>query len=146
MAHQSRLIATDIESYLQAHQERTLLRFTTCGSVGDGKSTLQKMFGGIAWMERGNLVVGLMAEGSMSDLDAIIVRCAPEETSKVLQESGVRPFEHDPDPSPIGQSLQREMLQKQLARFSDNGSITSSHGEDAAPQLEPTPPQEDRAG
>ena len=46
----------------------------------------------------------------------------------------------------LGQSLQREMLQKQLARFSDTGSITSSHGEDAAPQLEPAPPQEDRAG
>jgi predicted DNA-binding protein (MmcQ/YjbR family) len=57
------------------------------------KATEKKMFGGIGWMERGNLVVGLMAQGSLSDVDAVIVRCKPEETSKVLQEPGVRPFE-----------------------------------------------------
>ncbi|MGD9979093.1 MAG: sulfate adenylyltransferase subunit CysN [Hyphomonadaceae bacterium] len=36
----SSLIATDIESYLSRHQHKTLLRFITCGSVDDGKSTL----------------------------------------------------------------------------------------------------------
>tara|TARA_B100000963_G_scaffold359660_1_gene387653 strand:+ start:15383 stop:17287 length:1905 start_codon:yes stop_codon:yes gene_type:complete len=30
----------DIEAYLQAHQHKSLLRFITCGSVDDGKSTL----------------------------------------------------------------------------------------------------------
>ena len=40
MAHISNLIATDIESYLAAHKEKELLRFITCGSVDDGKSTL----------------------------------------------------------------------------------------------------------
>ncbi|OXE36071.1 MAG: adenylyl-sulfate kinase [Phenylobacterium zucineum] len=40
MAHQSDLIATDIEAYLLAHQHKSLLRFITCGSVDDGKSTL----------------------------------------------------------------------------------------------------------
>ena len=34
------LIATDIEAYLEQHQKKTLLRFITCGSVDDGKSTL----------------------------------------------------------------------------------------------------------
>ena len=34
------LIAQDIEAYLEAHQHKTLLRFITCGSVDDGKSTL----------------------------------------------------------------------------------------------------------
>jgi bifunctional enzyme CysN/CysC len=34
------LIAKDIEAYLQTHQHKTLLRFITCGSVDDGKSTL----------------------------------------------------------------------------------------------------------
>lgn len=53
----------------------------------------KKMFGGIGWMEKGNLVVGLMAQGSMSDVDAIIVRCKPETTGAVLKEPGVRPFE-----------------------------------------------------
>lgn len=34
------LIASDIEKYLKVHEEKTLLRFITCGSVDDGKSTL----------------------------------------------------------------------------------------------------------
>jgi bifunctional enzyme CysN/CysC len=40
MAHVSDLIETDIEAYLHAHQHKSLLRFLTCGSVDDGKSTL----------------------------------------------------------------------------------------------------------
>ncbi len=36
----SSLIAEDIEAYLHAHQHKSLLRFLTCGSVDDGKSTL----------------------------------------------------------------------------------------------------------
>jgi bifunctional enzyme CysN/CysC len=40
MAHVSNLIAEDIEQYLHAHQHKSLLRFITCGSVDDGKSTL----------------------------------------------------------------------------------------------------------
>ena len=34
------LIAEDIEAYLLKHQHKSLLRFITCGSVDDGKSTL----------------------------------------------------------------------------------------------------------
>jgi bifunctional enzyme CysN/CysC len=34
------LIAEDIEAYLELHQHKELLRFITCGSVDDGKSTL----------------------------------------------------------------------------------------------------------
>jgi len=40
MAHISELIATDIDSYLISHQKKSILRFITCGSVDDGKSTL----------------------------------------------------------------------------------------------------------
>jgi bifunctional enzyme CysN/CysC len=40
MAHQSDLIATDIDAYLKEHEHKSLLRFITCGSVDDGKSTL----------------------------------------------------------------------------------------------------------
>src|SRR5437762_13427416 len=36
----SDLISEDIEAYLHAHQHKTMLRFITCGSVDDGKSTL----------------------------------------------------------------------------------------------------------
>ena len=39
-AHKSNLIAEDIEGYLKAHEHKSLLRFMTCGSVDDGKSTL----------------------------------------------------------------------------------------------------------
>jgi bifunctional enzyme CysN/CysC len=34
------LIASDISAYLALHQNKSLLRFITCGSVDDGKSTL----------------------------------------------------------------------------------------------------------
>jgi len=40
VAHISDLIATDIQAYLRQHETKTLLRFLTCGSVDDGKSTL----------------------------------------------------------------------------------------------------------
>jgi bifunctional enzyme CysN/CysC len=40
MTHKSELIAADIEAYLKAHEHKSLLRFITCGSVDDGKSTL----------------------------------------------------------------------------------------------------------
>jgi bifunctional enzyme CysN/CysC len=40
MAHVSDLIATDIQQYLAQHEKKGLLRFITCGSVDDGKSTV----------------------------------------------------------------------------------------------------------
>ncbi|MFT5117997.1 MAG: sulfate adenylyltransferase subunit 1 [Kiritimatiellia bacterium] len=40
MSHQSELIAEDINAYLAQHEQKELLRFITCGSVDDGKSTL----------------------------------------------------------------------------------------------------------
>ncbi len=40
MSHVSDLIATDIDHYLRQHEQKSLLRFITCGSVDDGKSTL----------------------------------------------------------------------------------------------------------
>ncbi len=40
MSHQGSLIESDIEAYLEQHQHKSLLRFITCGSVDDGKSTL----------------------------------------------------------------------------------------------------------
>lgn len=40
MSHQSDLIEDDINAYLAQHEQKELLRFLTCGSVDDGKSTL----------------------------------------------------------------------------------------------------------
>ncbi|MEQ8651854.1 MAG: sulfate adenylyltransferase subunit CysN [Kiloniellales bacterium] len=40
MAHKSDLIAEDIGGYLKSQEHKSLLRFITCGSVDDGKSTL----------------------------------------------------------------------------------------------------------
>ncbi|MGA2307822.1 MAG: hypothetical protein ABSH29_27085, partial [Acidimicrobiales bacterium] len=34
------LLVSDIDAYLQRHDTKTMLRFLTCGSVDDGKSTL----------------------------------------------------------------------------------------------------------
>ncbi len=40
MAHQSDLIEKNIDAYLHAQEHKSFLRFITCGSVDDGKSTL----------------------------------------------------------------------------------------------------------
>ena len=40
MAHHDELIARDILGYLSAQENKSFLRFITCGSVDDGKSTL----------------------------------------------------------------------------------------------------------
>jgi bifunctional enzyme CysN/CysC len=40
MARESPVNARDIDAYLASHQRKSLLRFITCGSVDDGKSTL----------------------------------------------------------------------------------------------------------
>lgn len=40
MSHASPLIEQDILAYLKQHENKQLLRFITCGSVDDGKSTL----------------------------------------------------------------------------------------------------------
>jgi bifunctional enzyme CysN/CysC len=41
MAHaMDELLATDVEGYLRRHEDKSMLRFITCGSVDDGKSTL----------------------------------------------------------------------------------------------------------
>ncbi|WP_271274280.1 sulfate adenylyltransferase subunit CysN [Aliamphritea hakodatensis] len=40
MTHSSDLISEDIVQYLHNHEQKSLLRFITCGSVDDGKSTL----------------------------------------------------------------------------------------------------------
>ncbi len=40
MTVSSDLIADDIEAYLERHANKSMLRFITCGSVDDGKSTL----------------------------------------------------------------------------------------------------------
>jgi len=40
MSQQANLIESDIQAYLKQHENKELIRFFTCGSVDDGKSTL----------------------------------------------------------------------------------------------------------
>jgi len=40
MSEKNKKIASDIEGYLKEHENKDMLRFLTCGSVDDGKSTL----------------------------------------------------------------------------------------------------------
>lgn len=51
------------------------------------------MFGGLGFMERGNMVTGIMGD-AMDDDSSIVVRCRPEDTPKLLKEEGVKPFVH----------------------------------------------------
>lgn len=46
----------------------------------------KRMFGGLAFLERGNLVVGVLG-------DDLIARVGPSGTAKALEEPGVRPFD-----------------------------------------------------
>jgi hypothetical protein len=49
------------------------------------KATEKRMFGGVCWMERGNLVVGVMG-------DDLLARVAAEEAPKLLKRKGVERF------------------------------------------------------
>ena len=40
MNNENELLRQDILSYLEQHEKKDMLRFLTCGSVDDGKSTL----------------------------------------------------------------------------------------------------------
>lgn len=46
----------------------------------------------------------------------------------------------------LGRPLQRKMLEKQLAGFTDDSKAAAGHGEDVTSQLDASPPPEDRAG
>ena len=61
MAHQSELIEKDILAYLKSQEEKSLLRFITCGSVDDGKSTL---IGRLLWDSK------MVFEDQLSALEA----------------------------------------------------------------------------
>ena len=55
-------------------------------ALGDRPGVVErKMFGGLAFMARGNMAVGVLGED-------LIVRLAPEEYDGVLGEDGVREF------------------------------------------------------
>jgi TfoX/Sxy family transcriptional regulator of competence genes len=49
------------------------------------KAVERKMFGGVAWMERGNLVAGVWK-------DSLIARVPPGETAEAVTEPGVSAF------------------------------------------------------
>lgn len=67
---------------------------------------------------------------------------------KLNRQGAKREFEVAWYTKELGRPLQREMLQRQLALLSENGANArnAGHGEDAAPELEPATPQQDRAG
>jgi bifunctional enzyme CysN/CysC len=61
MSRRSDLIISDINTYLKSQEENGMLRFITCGSVDDGKSTL---IGRLLWDSK------LIFEDQMADLEA----------------------------------------------------------------------------
>ena len=79
MSHQSELIEQNIEEYLKQHEQKDILRFITCGSVDDGKSTLigrmlhdSKMIyeDQLAAIERDSKLVG--TTGTQADLALLV--------------------------------------------------------------------------
>lgn len=69
MAHQSELIAQDIHAYLKSQEEKSMLRFITCGSVDDGKSTL---IGRLLWDSK------LIFEDQLAALQIDSKRCGTQ--------------------------------------------------------------------
>ena len=69
MAHQSDLIAEDIHAYLKQQEEKSLLRFITCGSVDDGKSTL---IGRLLWDSK------MIFEDQLATLESDSKRCGTQ--------------------------------------------------------------------
>jgi bifunctional enzyme CysN/CysC len=69
MTTQSSLIAEDIVTYLKKQEEKSMLRFITCGSVDDGKSTL---IGRLLWDSK------LIYEDQLAALEADSKRCGTQ--------------------------------------------------------------------
>jgi bifunctional enzyme CysN/CysC len=69
MTAQSELINNDIHAYLKVHEEKGMLRFITCGSVDDGKSTL---IGRLLWDSK------LIYEDQIAALKADSKRCGTQ--------------------------------------------------------------------
>ncbi len=102
MAHISDLIATDIDAYLKAHENKSLLRFITCGSVDDGKSTLigrllyeSKMIfeDQLAAIERDSKKVG--TQGERIDLALLVDGLASEREQGITIDVAYRFFSTD---------------------------------------------------
>ncbi|BCS33206.1 adenylyl-sulfate kinase [Luteitalea sp. TBR-22] len=102
MAHKSELIAQDIDAYLLAHQHKSLLRFITCGSVDDGKSTLigrllydsQMIFEDqLAAVERDSKKVG--TQGDRIDLALLVDGLAAEREQGITIDVAYRFFSTD---------------------------------------------------
>jgi bifunctional enzyme CysN/CysC len=102
MSHVSDLIESDIEGYLRAHEHKSLLRFITCGSVDDGKSTLigrllyeSKMIfeDQLAALERDSKTVG--TRGSEIDFALLVDGLSAEREQGITIDVAYRYFSTD---------------------------------------------------
>jgi bifunctional enzyme CysN/CysC len=96
------LIAEDIHAYLDRHQHKTMLRFITCGSVDDGKSTLigrllydSKMIfdDQLAALERDSKAVG--TQGQEIDFALLVDGLAAEREQGITIDVAYRFFNTD---------------------------------------------------
>lgn len=102
MSHSSTLIATDIAQYLDTHQHKSLLRFITCGSVDDGKSTLIGRLLYESKMIFGDQLVALEADskkfgtqGDQIDLALLVDGLAAEREQGITIDVAYRYFSTD---------------------------------------------------
>jgi TfoX/Sxy family transcriptional regulator of competence genes len=77
-------------AYDEALAERLRARLQGTSGV-----TERKMFGGLAFMTRGNMTVGVRG-------DELIARINPEDGDSALAEPGVRPFDNGSRSAPAG--------------------------------------------
>ena len=79
--------------------------------------TERKMFGGIAWMVRGNMAVGILG-------DEVLVRMDPDDADRALAEPGVRVFDFTGRPARgmVVVAGERVADDEELARWIDTGA------------------------
>ena len=108
MAHQSELIEKDILACLKSQEEKSLLRFITCGSVDDGKSTL---IGRLLWDSK------LVFEDQLAALEV--------DSRKVGTQGGAIESEADSLPAIIEEMLRTRLSERQgrVIDFDANASM-----------------------
>ena len=99
MSHSDDLIATDISAYLKLQENKSFLRFITCGSVDDGKSTLigRLLFDShliyddqLAAVEKDSRISG--TQGDMIDLALLVDGLAAEREQGITIDVAYRFF------------------------------------------------------
>ncbi|MFT5132867.1 MAG: bifunctional enzyme CysN/CysC [Gammaproteobacteria bacterium] len=130
MAHQSDLIEKDINAYLHAQEHKSFLRFITCGSVDDGKSTLigrllydSKLIyeDQLATLERDSKKMG--TQGEKMDLALLVDGLAAEREQGITIDVAYRYFSTDKRKFIVADTPGHEQYTRNMATAASTADI-----------------------